>query len=425
MNSCFRAICIRIPSIRCLQDELVNHCHSATGFSIALCWTHLFLPMFGEADFFQHSAAELMSMHWEPRYVAFIWVYTLVITTLCWWLYVYSEKRAAALTTRDALADHVCAAVWGSLATSLVYVTIWAWICALLSALPTGTPLLAFMCGVLVTLVAAASVVAGQRGFGPFLLLHGSNPDRLKTVVFFTTIMTAMMWVGALDVIVIDFTGWPNWASSWAIAGVLIVLRWTVLLRSGNSSSPVAQAAESYPATPELSYLSIGLLAQNKEHAAKHRKGPLSALPSMTELHEASLGLGALVAAWSGAVSLQTASSATWAAWPWAEADPVDRVVPNTLYALSMSGACVTVVATARTFAEVDGVAIVRAPALAAETAALAVASGWTWYNALSVIIPALVTDSTPARAIASISMTAFGVMVSRRGPFRCPRLFR
>ena len=40
-------------------------------------------------------------------------------------------------------------------------------------------------------------------------------------------------------------------------------------------------------------------------------------------------------------------------------------------------------------------------------------------------IIPALVTDSTPARAIASISMTAFGVMVSRRGPFRCPRLFR
>ena len=90
--------------------------------------------------------------------------------------------------------------------------------------------------------------------------------------------------VRALDVIVIDFTGWPNWASSWAIAGVLIVLRWTVLLRSGHSSSPVAQAAESYPATPELSYLSIGLLAQNKESAAKHRKGPLSALPSRLAL---------------------------------------------------------------------------------------------------------------------------------------------
>ena len=36
-------------------------------------------------------------------------------------------------------------ATWGTLATSLVYVTVWAWICALLSVMPTASPFLAFL----------------------------------------------------------------------------------------------------------------------------------------------------------------------------------------------------------------------------------------------------------------------------------------
>lgn len=183
-----------LPTRSGLRGELVEHAHSATGYTMALAWTHLFLPMFGEADLFQRSAAELMDMAVEWERVVFIWLYTALVTSACWWLYCIAERKAADLTSRSDLSDHVAAATWGTLATSLVYVTVWAWICALLSALPTDSPLLAFLSGCLVTVIAAASVVAGQRGVGPFLLLRGSNPERLKTVVFFTTIMTAMMW---------------------------------------------------------------------------------------------------------------------------------------------------------------------------------------------------------------------------------------
>ena len=97
--------CSRLPSKRGLHGEMVEHCHGATGFCIALCWTHLFLPMFGEAALFQRSAAELMAMDWEPRYVAYIWVYTLIITSLCWLLYQFAETRAASVDSRDEL-DH-------------------------------------------------------------------------------------------------------------------------------------------------------------------------------------------------------------------------------------------------------------------------------------------------------------------------------
>ena len=225
-------------------------------------------------------------MDWEPRYVAYIWVYTLIITSLCWLLYQFAETRAASVDSRDELSDHVWAAVWGSLATSLVYVTIWAWICALLSALPTATPLQAFLAGVFITLIAAASVVAGQRGCGPFLLLKGSNPDRVKTVVFFTTIMTAMMWVGAIDYMVLEYTRLPNWITSWCVAAVLLAMRWTMVWSSGSDTSndPFRMAAESYPATPELSYLTVGLIPQQRQGDAggggsRRRKGPLAALP--------------------------------------------------------------------------------------------------------------------------------------------------
>lgn len=52
-----------------------------------------------------------------------------------------------------------------------------------------------------------------------------------------------------------------------------------------------------------------------------------------------------------------------------------------------------------------------RANALAAETAALGVASGWSWYHALECIFPALCAPSPLTRAIGTVAVTAFGVM--------------
>jgi len=411
-----RSLCsYRMPSRRGLRGELVEHSHQATGYAVALAWTHLFLPMFGKADLFQRSAADLMGMHLGWRQILLIWAYTSVVTSLCWWLYVVAENRAGSLTGRSALADHVLAAVWGTLATSLVYVTVWAWICALLSALPTGNPILAFLSGVLITVVAAASVVLGQHGCGPFLLLRGSNPERVKTVVFFTTIMTAMMWVGALDYglasLFANRHGFPRWAVSWLLALALCAMRWLMIGCSDSRSSHFAMAVRSYPSSPHLA-LSVGLVAKRRQGGISSDDAPsLSSLPSFRELHKASLGLGALVVAWGGSVALQAASTTTWKAWPFPYAS-TEAVAPSTAYAMAMTAACVVAVATARAIAESDGKAKERADALAAETAALGVASGWAWYHALECIFPSLGDPSPLTRAIGTLAVTAFGVMV-------------
>lgn len=396
----------RVPSRRALHGELIEHSHSAMGYTMALAWTHLFLPMLGEADLFQRSAAELMEMKTDWHRCGFVWLYTICVTALCWWLYCIAEERQASLKNVLILSDHVWVATWGTLATSLVYVMVWAWICAMLSVLPTGTPLRAFGSGACVTVVAAASVVAGQHGYGPFLLLRGSKPDRLKAVVFFTTIMTAMMWVGALEYATsTTIASAPRWACSWCIAFVLCVGRWVLLWHSDHSQSTLLRAAGSYPSSPDLA-LDVGLLA----NLAKPPRGS-SPLPSVSELQTASVGLVALVVAWSGSVALQTASTATWKAWPWPYTGN-EAVAPTTGYALVITAAGVYAVATARAIAEVDGMAMERAGSLAAETAALGVASGWSWYHALECILPSLCDPSPVTRAIGAVVVTAFGVMV-------------
>jgi len=77
-----------------------------------------------------------------------------------------------------------------------------------------------------------------------------------------------------------------------------------------------------------------------------------------------------------------------------------------------MTVVSVCVVATARTIAEANGMTQQRAGALAAETSALGVASGWSWYHTLECILPALCDDSPLTRAIGTVIITAFGVMV-------------
>eukprot|EP00316_Scyphosphaera_apsteinii_P004598 CAMPEP_0119300458 /NCGR_PEP_ID=MMETSP1333-20130426/2400_1 /TAXON_ID=418940 /ORGANISM="Scyphosphaera apsteinii, Strain RCC1455" /LENGTH=496 /DNA_ID=CAMNT_0007302233 /DNA_START=247 /DNA_END=1737 /DNA_ORIENTATION=+ len=395
---------------------------------MALAWTHLFLPIFGEADLFQRNAAELMSMHVTWMHAALIWVYTAFVTSACWCLYVLAEKRVDSLICQrvgGTLSEHVAVATWGTLATSLVYVLVWAWICALLSILPTSNPLLAFLSGIVVTIIAATSVVFGQRGCGPFLLLRGSRPDRIKTVVFFTSIMTAMMWVGALDYCVIySAPSVPRWAAAWCVALLVCGARWLFLWKFRNSRSHFIAAMKSYPSNPDLALSShIGLVSSTsradsaaspsppRESLRESPLRPSRKLPSFSELHTASIGLGALVLAWSGCVALQAASTTTWQDWPFPYVSKA-AVAPATAYALAMTAAGVFVVATARTIAEADGMAIHRAEGLAAETSALGVASGWSWYHALECIFPAVCNESPLTRAIGTVSITAFGVML-------------
>ena len=400
-----------LPSRRGLRAELLEHAHSAMGYTMALGWTHLFLPMFGEEDLFQRSAAELMQVHVPWARIAYIWVYTAFVTSLCWWLYITAERRSTSGNDQltGSLADHVSKATWGTLATSLVYVTVWAWICALLSVLPTGNPFLAFLSGVFITVIAAGSVIVGQRGFGPFLLLRGDKPERVKTVVFFTTIMTAMMWVGAFDyAISYAWPAIPPWACAWSVAVFLCVVRWIFLwlVVTDNTSSHFVAAMQSYPSTPDLA-LSVGLVAPR----VRESEGKTSPVPSLQELHTASVGLGSLVFAWGGSVALQGASTVTWKTWPWPYNGP-QSVAPSTGYALAITAVGVVAVATARAMAEDEKTAHQRLAALASETSALGVASGWSWYHALESIFPALCDSSALTRFIGTMAITAFGVMV-------------
>ena len=398
-----------------LRTELVEHSYGATGYAIALAWTHLFLPVFGaEAAIFEHTAAQLMKIHADLQQLCYVWLYTAIVTTLCWFLCSFAEQRAAAFTTLEYLADHVWVTIWTSLAFSLVYVTVWAWICALLFSLPTDNPVLAFGSSVFVTVVAATSVVAGQRGWGPCLFLEGGKrPERLKTIVFFTTIMTAMMWVGTIDYSV-HYFGVPSWASCWLVAAALLAVRWAMVWSSGKSANPILVAAQTYPTmSPVASSLSLeelGLsVAMRAPTQQRNRLGIL--VSSLREMQSGTLGLAALVVAWAGAVALQAASTATWSAWPWF-ARGKSAVVPNTFYAIAMSSMCVFAVAAARAIAESEGKITERADALDSETASLAVASGWAWFNALASIIPALDDKSLLPRAIGSVAVTGFGVMV-------------
>ena len=123
-------------------------------------------------------------------------------------------------------------------------------------------------------------------------------------MVFFTTIMTAMMWVGALDYcLTYTAPSIPRWVAAWCVALLLCVARWVLLWHVGPSSCKFVSAMQSYPSTPDLA-LSVGLVGGSREQAR------LSPLPSLHEVHTASVGLGALVFAWGASVALQAAATA-------------------------------------------------------------------------------------------------------------------
>ena len=375
-----------LPSRDVVRAELIEHAHEALSYVIALSWTHVILPLLGGPSLV--SIGELMRHKYQGPYLVFVWLYTALVTSLCWWWFHLADERAAAPSAAS-LFDRVVAAIWGYSSGSMAWVATYMWMCALLGTLPTENPIEAVCSAVLLTVVAATAVIYGQRGRGPLAkALQRPRGQRLKMVVFFTTWMTATAWVGVLTVCLDAIFGLSPFSAAWLVAAGVLVARWVWLLRC-NHQGGAAAAAEVYPASLDAG-LTVGLVA--------------SADPTRDDLATASLGLVALAGAWAATIALQAASSATWAVWAWRGGTVA--ATANVVYAALMSCACVGTVATARTSAAH------RANVLAAETAALAVACGWAWYNALAgSFLPALSASSALVRSYGAVCTTVAGVL--------------
>ena len=187
-----------LPSRDVVRAELIEHAHEALSYVIALSWTHVILPLLGGPSLV--SIGELMRHKYQGPYLVFVWLYTALVTSLCWWWFHLADERAAAPSAAS-LFDRVVAAIWGYSSGSMAWVATYMWMCALLGTLPTENPIEAVCSAVLLTVVAATAVIYGQRGRGPLAkALQRPRGQRLKMVVFFTTWMTATAWVGVLTV---------------------------------------------------------------------------------------------------------------------------------------------------------------------------------------------------------------------------------
>ena len=442
------------PSQAELISELLRHANGIMSYVVALSWTHVILPLLGGPSRF--SIAHLMTHKFRGPFLVFMWVYTMLATSVCWWWFQVGDDQAArfvaiADSSDASLVERVWAAVWRHSSSSMAWVGMYMWMCVLLGTLPTATPLESLASAAVLTVAVAAAVLAGQRGRGPLTkVFRRASTERVTMVVFFASWMTATVWVGAITACV-GAAGVAPWAASWLVALSALAARWWWLWHLGTdpSRSDVA-TAEIYPASLDAG-LRVGLLVADSAPPQPARSGAAGASVGLGSasvglgsasvgLGSASVGLGSLALAWGACVALQAASSSTWSSWEWREGTA--SVVATLAYSAALSAVCVGAVATARARAAalaavtatgrpagataeaagptaadrttVDGGPADDAPPgpLDAETAALAVACGWSWYNALSTLCPALVAPSTYVRAAAAVGATAVGVVV-------------
>ena len=111
-------------------------------------------------------------------------------------------------------------------------------------------------------LIGARSGCGGAVGSWNKSAIEGaaSGGDFVGLRRFITTIMTAMMWVGALNFAIVYWAPkFPRWIGAWCVAVCLVITRWVMLWHSGGSRSGLLTAMR-YPSTPDLA-LSVGLVA--------------------------------------------------------------------------------------------------------------------------------------------------------------------
>ena len=233
-----------------LRDEAYEHFRGLTDYVSALSWTHALLPTLGGPTVV--NVATLMHRRQSIPYLCFLWVYVCTMTSLCWWGYSFGMKRARE-RTGSSLVDRVHVAGWSQFAGSLAWIATWAWMCALLASLLTQTvPECALTAGI-ITVVSAGSVLAGQRGRGPFANALSSHPQELRLVLFFASWMVAVAWVGAFDELV-DTTGASPVGGGWFVAAAVLALRWAWLWQAATGGIVAAGSASiSTPLPPNTS----------------------------------------------------------------------------------------------------------------------------------------------------------------------------
>ncbi|KAL3899920.1 MAG: hypothetical protein SGPRY_012558 [Prymnesium sp.] len=379
------------PSRSQLRAELLLHAPSAMRYVVALSWTRVLLPLLGGPAL--ESMGELLYHKWRGPYLAFVWIYTALATRFCWWCYHKTRDERTELSEHASLADTIWSSLWSYSTSSLAWVALYMWMCALLGTLPTVNPLEAVLSAALCTMIGAAALLYGQRGTGPLAkALHESGEGDLKVLIFFTTWMIATIWIAAFTVCV-NALGFSQVVGAWILAFCAVAVRY-VRLYSPKTDQIASSSAELYPGSLEVG-LTVGLVAD---------------APSIrTKLLPASLGLGALSGAWIATVAVQTASSATWATWKLKPG--LAAILSSLFYALVMSGACITLVANIRSSTALSKGPALSSEQLASETNALAVASGWAWFNALTWLLPPLTNASVFVRAYAAIFVTALAVI--------------
>ena len=219
----------------------------------------------------------------------------------------------------------------------------------MLGTLPTFQPLQAVLSAALITVAAAAALLTGQRGRGPFAsALRTSRSavlptDVLKWTIFVTIWMVAVVWNGAIT-ICIAALGFSHVSAAWLNAACVLSLRWAWLCKGSLDRNATSAAMAIYPASHDAA-LTVGLVAGESSAARPTTEASNStgladagALPSLHEvcgalccpllaacpllpavdaltsptfeplcekLWTASKGLCALAGAWLGTVALQ------------------------------------------------------------------------------------------------------------------------
>ena len=383
---------MEMPTSAHLKLELARHAYEGIQYVVALSWTHVILPVLGGPSLV--SMEQLMRHTFSDWYLMFVWLYTIIVTRFCWWWFRYADGEAV-LPANATLFQRVWCAAMGYSSTSMAWVAMYMWMCALLGTLPTANPLEALVSAAVCTVLGAAALLTGQRGRGPLAkALREPGKRRLKMVIFFATWMTATVWVATLTAFADTVGLRDRCTAAWFVALGVLSVRWAWLWRGGYTSGAPAAAAAIYPAQLDAG-LTVGLIANDTS--------------SNAELLPASFGLAALACAWAATIALQVASSATWTAWTF-QTGPT-RVAANLLYSMMLSFACIFGVAVARHATQGDPqFAAQRTQVLGAESAALAVAAGWSWYNALASLLPLLTASSWLVRAYGALFVTVCGV---------------
>ena len=88
-----------------LRAEAIEHGEAMLIYVPALSWTRTFLPLLGGPVLISWPA--LMFVKFHGIYLAFVWLYVLLMTGICSWWFRFADDEAKKIQTSSALPDHL------------------------------------------------------------------------------------------------------------------------------------------------------------------------------------------------------------------------------------------------------------------------------------------------------------------------------